>query len=97
MDQPMSFELQARRDYWIVNGPGTCGKTTVAKYIAAEFGYKYIDYEAEAAAAKEKIASPEDGEEVPVKKFINYFSGMVKNDPNTTYIFDGLPYENADL
>lgn len=81
----------------MVNGPGTCGKSTVAKFMAAEFGYKYIDYEAECAAAKEKIASPEDGEEVPVKKYIAYFCNMLKTNNDTTFVFDGVNYEDNDM
>lgn len=51
-----------RIEYWIVNGPGTCGKTAVAKYVAAEFGYKLVEWEVECGLAKEKIAAPEDGD-----------------------------------
>lgn len=61
MNQSLYVDLQAKSPYWIVNGSGTCGKTSVAKFLSNEFGFRYIDYEAESAAAKEKIASPEDG------------------------------------
>jgi replication-associated recombination protein RarA len=35
-----------------MNGPGTCGKTSLAKYIAGEFGYRMIEFEVEAGVAK---------------------------------------------
>ena len=35
-------ELNEKVQYWIVNGPGTCGKTTVSKYMSEEFGFKHI-------------------------------------------------------
>lgn len=41
-DLSLKEELSNQAEYWVVNGPGTCGKTSVAKYIAAEFGFKLI-------------------------------------------------------
>lgn len=93
----MKEELDHQVEYWVVNGPGTCGKTSVAKYVAAEFGFKLVEFQAEAAAAKEKIAKPEDGEEVPAHRYVTYFGNMIRSNPGTIYIFDSLPYNNADL
>lgn len=35
MDQSLSVELNSSQPYWIVNGTGTCGKTTVAKFLCS--------------------------------------------------------------
>ena len=34
---------------------------------------------------------------MPVKKFIAHFGNLIKSNPQTTYIFDCLPYEKGDL
>lgn len=46
---------------------------------------------------KEKVASPEDGEEVPARKFIQYFAKLVKSNPELVYVFDGVSYEGENL
>lgn len=97
MDQSLYLEIQVPQPYWIVSGPGTCGKTTVAKFLTAEFGYKYIDYEAECASLKEKIATPEDGDEVPARKYIDYFAKLLQANTGTVYVFDGIAYEGKNL
>lgn len=38
-------ELDPKIEYWIVNGASCSGKTTAAKYISNEFGYKLIEFE----------------------------------------------------
>ena len=69
----------------------------MAKYIAAEFGFKLVEFETMVGELKEKLANPDEGEEIPVKKYIAYFANMIKSNPHTTYIFDSLSYEKADL
>lgn len=34
-DNTLAEELCEKVSYWLVNGPGTCGKTAAAKYIAS--------------------------------------------------------------
>lgn len=80
-DLPLYDSLAPRNDYWIVNGTGCCGKTTVAKYIANEYNYKLIEFETQITELKEKLANPDEGEEVPVKKFIAYFGNLIKANP----------------
>lgn len=36
-------EEQHVRHIWIITGPAGCGKTTVAKYLAAHFNFPYIE------------------------------------------------------
>ena len=40
---------------------------------------------------------PDDGEEVPVKKILAHFGSLIRDDPKTVYLFDGIPYEGNDL
>ena len=90
-------ELSPKANYWVVGGASGSGKTTIAKYIADQFGYKFIEFDKDLAAVKEKLANPEEGEEVPLKKILNYYKNLVNSDKGCTYIFDSLPYENNDL
>ena len=73
------------------------GKTTVAKYLQGEFGFKLIEFETELAAAKEKLVNPDEGEEVPLKKILNYFKNLLGQNKGTTCIIDGLTYEKDEL
>ena len=59
-------------------------------------GYKVIEFEAELTTAKEKLANPDEGEEIPLKKILNYFKQMLQNS-NTICVIDCLPYEKNDL
>ena len=97
MKNSLKDELSEKANYWVVGGASGSGKTTIAKYIADQFGFKFIEFEKDLAAAKEKLANPEEGEEVPLKKILNYYKNMIQNDKNCTYIFDCLTYENNDL
>jgi adenylate kinase family enzyme len=45
-------QIKKSVEYWIVAGPSCSGKTTVAKYLAAEYGFKLIEYENYLAAIK---------------------------------------------
>jgi replication-associated recombination protein RarA len=51
-DLSLKEQLEKQAEYWILNGPGTCGKTAIAKYIASEFGFKLIEFEVEAGVAR---------------------------------------------
>ena len=88
----LASELSEKVDYWIVSGAIGSGKTTVAKHIQNEFGFKMIEFETELAAAKEKLANPDEGEEVPLKKILNYFKNLLVQNKGTTCIIDGLTY-----
>ena len=89
--------MKPKVEYWIINGPIGSGKTTVAKYLQSQFGYKLIEFEAELAQAKEKLANPDEGEEVPLKKILNYFRQMLEQNKETVCVIDGITYEKNDL
>lgn len=93
----LKYQLQKKIQYWVVQGAIGSGKTTVAKHFAQQFGFKFIQFEAELTSAKQKLANPDEGEEVPLKKILGYFSNLINNDKNTTCIFDALPYEQKDM
>lgn len=40
-------------------------------------GYRHIEYEPYLASVKEKLIAPEDGEELPFRKVIAHFAGLV--------------------
>ena len=84
-------------EYWIVNGAACSGKSTVSKFICAEYGYKMIEFGPYMETAKEKLLGPDDGEEVPLKKILAHFASMIKDDCKSVYLFDGIPYEGKDL
>jgi hypothetical protein len=46
---------------------------------------------------KEKLASPEEGEEVPLKKYLSHFSSQIHDNPLQTYVLDGFPYAKNEL
>lgn len=54
IDPDFSFELQIRKHqkYLMVSGPPCVGKTSAAKYIASNYGYKHIEYEPYLASVK---------------------------------------------
>lgn len=79
-------------EYWIVNGAVCSGKSTVAKFISSEYGYKVIDFPTYLEGVKEKLMGPDDGEELPVKKILAHFASLIREDPKTVYLFDGIPY-----
>lgn len=39
---PLKDELSEKTNYWVVGGASGSGKTTIAKYIADQFGFKFI-------------------------------------------------------
>lgn len=41
--------------------------------------------------------TPEDGEQLPVRKVIEHFRQMLNNDKDSTYVIDGLPYTGKDI
>lgn len=97
MNKPLESYLNAGVNYWLVNGPQGSGKTTVAKFLQTEYGFKLIEYEPYFAGVKEKLLAPEDGEEVPLKKIIAHFKTLFNANLNDTYVIDGLPFDNKDL
>lgn len=40
--------------------------------------------------------TPEDGEELPIKKVVAYFKNLFTSE-KVTFILDGFPYDNKDL
>ena len=34
---------------------------------------------------------------MPIKKYVAYFANIIKSNPQTTYVFDSLPYTGTDL
>ena len=58
---PLADQLSPKASYWVVGGASGSGKTTVAKYISEQFGYKMIEFEKDIAVVKEKLANPDEG------------------------------------
>lgn len=73
------------------------GKTSAAKYICSKYGYKHIEYEPYIASVKEKLITPEEGEELPFKKVIGHFTTLIKESGNTPLLIDGLPLDWKDI
>ncbi len=61
-EKPLEGYLNSSINYWLVHGVAGSGKTTVAKFLAKEYGFKLIEYEPYYASVKEKLLAPEDGE-----------------------------------
>ena len=95
--KPLQNYLNSSINYWLVNGPSGSGKTTVAKFLASEFGFKLIEYEPYFSSVKEKLLVPEDGDEVPLRKILAHFKSLLSQNPDDTYVIDGLPFDNKDL
>ena len=70
--------MKEKAKFWVVGGASGSGKTTVAKFIADNFGFKLIELEKDIGGVKEKLANPDEGEEVPLKKIINYYKKMIE-------------------
>lgn len=49
------------------------------------------------ASVKEKLMTPEDGEDLPFKKVIRHFSTMVSQSGDTPILIDGLPLDWKDI
>jgi len=45
LQKPLNNYLNSSINYWLVNGPVGSGKTTVAKFLVNEYGFKLIEYE----------------------------------------------------
>jgi len=45
LDFPFEKQINTPIKYLVVSGPPCVGKTSAAKYISSEFGYKHIEYE----------------------------------------------------
>ena len=88
-EKPLCSQLQSSARYYLVTGGGSCGKTSAAKAISSRFGYKQIEYEPYLAALKEKLLTPEDGEELPFAKVIAHFTPLISSSP-TPILIDGL-------
>jgi hypothetical protein len=41
--------------------------------------------------------TPEDGEELPVRKIISHFKDLFSKNPEKEYLIDGFSYANNDL
>ena len=41
---PLKSELEPKVDYWLVTGAIGSGKSSVAKYISTEFGFKLLEF-----------------------------------------------------
>lgn len=81
----------------MVSGAPCAGKTSAAKFIAGELGYRHIEYEPYLASVKEKLIAPEDGEELPFRKVIAHFAGLVAASGNTPILIDGLPLDPKEV
>lgn len=86
--------LKNQPHFVVINGPQTSGKTSLAKVIAREYGYKHYEFEPYVASIKEKLITAEDGEELPAKKVIQHFKELAKKE---RILVDCLPYEGKDL
>ncbi len=64
-----------------MTGPQAVGKTTVAKYLESQYQMVYVEFEPYVAALKEKLLTPEDGEELPVRKVIAHFKDLFAKTP----------------
>ena len=93
----MKEELEEKITYWIINGATCSGKSTVAKHFQSEYGYKLIEFETYLPALKEKLANPDEGEEVPLKKILNHFQKELRDNSCCVYVLDGFPYDGKDL
>lgn len=80
-----------------MTGAACAGKTSAAKFIASELGYRHIEYEPYLATVKEKLIAPEDGEELPFRKVIAHFASVVATSANTPVIIDGLPLDAKEV
>jgi broad-specificity NMP kinase len=91
IDLELPFESQVRSTtkYLLVTGAACAGKTSAAKFIAAEMGYRHIEYEAYLATVKEKLIAPEDGEELPFRKVVAHFASLVAASGSTPLLIDG--------
>jgi hypothetical protein len=49
------------------------------------------------ASVKEKLIAPEDGEELPLRKIIQHFKNIFTQNIESTYVVDGLPFDNKDF
>lgn len=74
---PLINQIQQSKRYWIIVGPQAVGKTIVAKYLESQYQLFYIEFEPYVSALKEKLLTPEDGEELPVKKVISHFKDLI--------------------
>lgn len=50
--KPLENYLNATVNYWLINGVSGSGKSTVAKHLSTEFGFKLIEYEPYITAVK---------------------------------------------
>ena len=94
---PFAGQIQNWNKYLLVSGAPCSGKTSAAKYISSQLGYKHIQYEPYLASIKQKLISPEDGEELPFKKVIQHFKGLIEASADVPLIIDGLSLECKDI
>lgn len=97
MDFPLVNQIEQTRRYWIVVGSPGSGKTTVAKYLENQYQMVNIEFEPYVAGLKEKLLTPEDGDELPVRKVISHFKDLFAKNPEKEYLIDGFSYTNNDL
>jgi broad-specificity NMP kinase len=94
---PFENQVTPRTKYLLVTGAACAGKTSACKFIAAEMGYRHVEYEPYLASVKEKLIAPEDGEELPFRKVIAHFATLVSASGNTPLLIDGLPLDAKDV
>lgn len=99
IDPELPFDSQVRSPtkYLLITGAACAGKTSAAKFISNELGYRHIECETYLASVKEKLIAPEDGEELPFRKVIAHFASLVSGSGNTPIIIDGLPLEAKEV
>ncbi len=81
----------------MVTGAQGSGKTTVAKYLESQYQMLSIEFEPYVAGLKEKLLTPEDGEELPVRKVIAHFKDLFAKNRDKELLIDGFSYTNNDL
>ncbi len=81
----------------MVTGAQGSGKTTVAKYLESQYQMFSIEFEPYVAGLKEKLLTPEDGEELPVRKVIAHFKDLFAKNADKELLIDGFSYTNNDL
>ena len=87
--KPLGSQLESSTRYYLVTGAGSCGKTSASKVISSRFGFKHIEYESYLTALKEKLLTPEDGEDLPFNKVIAHFTTLINNS-SSPLLIDGL-------
>lgn len=97
LDFPFEKQISSPVKYLVLAGPPCVGKTSAAKFISSELGYRHIEYEPYVASIKEKLIAPEDGEELPFRKVIAHFATLVANSGSAPLLIDGLNVDWKDI